>query len=120
MDLITAINNQMAAEIEAIIAEAGLILKNCNIECELCDNGVPYYYEISYLNGVSSKESTADLTEDFKKRMMENPDDKELDKYIKEDKERRLEESQVKMEPDYFDKDMNADVYIMDNKDLHA
>lgn len=120
MDLITAINNQMAAEIENIISEAEEILKNCGVHCDTNYGNMPYFYEISYVNGVSSQSNNRDMTEDFKKRMMENPNDEELDNYIKEDKEKRLNESQVKMEPDYYDNDMNADVYIMDNKDLHA
>lgn len=110
MDLLTMVNEQIEREIDVIIQDAQLILKSCGQEHAELNNNYPYFYvpieEMEHKSNESLK--------DFKKRMMENPEDEELDNHIEDLKRERYKEEQ-NVEPSYYDDNMNAEVYVMDS-----
>lgn len=115
MDLLTMVNEQIEREIDVIIQDARLILKSCGHGHAELNNTYPHFYVPIEKFEHKSNESL----KDFKKRMMENPEDEDLDEHIEELKRKRYKEEQ-NVEPSYYDDNMNAEVYIMDSGEVRV
>lgn len=107
MDIINMVNEAVKKDISIaitnIINEAQGMLDDigCNYTINWINNGATPVFD--YLH----KEND-EIVKDYKKRMMENPVDDELDKAIQNKKEDRL------LKASYYDEDFGAEVYVMD------
>lgn len=111
MDLLNMVNEQIEREIDIIIQDAQQILEACGFKHVELNNQYPYFY----IPIEEFEHKTNESLKDFKKRMMENPVDDELDQHIFDVKRERYTE---KVEPTYRDENISADVYIMDSDDV--